>query len=206
MGSELPAVHPPSSGQKGRLPSLSSTRCRRHRQQTSLWETPARFWRLQPGFKFPDSGAFLPSGVLRVTAIHFPNRLQSNTSPRERPVRWWHKGERGGMNPVCRLGTYVLCRAVTEPQTIFQAPRQAPGQECHRGRNSLQKLPFLLSQTPLHARASGLVSVPVLVSSSAPLISRSPSHRCLLLPCKATACAVVTAGWKAQANHSRVHR
>jgi len=85
------------------------------------------------------------------------------------------------MNAMCRVGTFVLCRAVTEPQTnssagIFEAPRQTPVQECHKGRNFLQKLQFLLSQTPFHSRPAGLVSVPVLITSSAPLISRFPSH------------------------------
>lgn len=119
------------------------------------------------GFKFPESGALLPSDVLKAPVIHFLTRPQSNASHEELLGRSWHKGGHGDTRPL---------QEVTEPQTFLQAPRQAPGQRCHRGRISLRRIQFVLSQTPLHSKASGLISVPVLMSSSVPLISRAPSH------------------------------
>lgn len=183
----LPSTQPHLAMQAGSPPSPPSTE-----------ETPAANLSLGNSCSLlKASGAFLPSNVLSVMATHF---LLKHQSKAPKSYQWDSSTRRrGGMNPACRAWTDVLCKVVTEPQTIFQAPRQAPGQECHRGRNCLQELQFFLSQTPLHSRASGLVSMPVLVCSSAPLTSRSPSRWCLLLLSKATARVVVTAGWEAHA-------
>lgn len=47
-------------------------------------------------------------------------------SHRELLVRRWHEGGDGQWTPCTGWG-----HIVTKPRTIFQAPRQAPGQECH---------------------------------------------------------------------------
>lgn len=113
---------------------------------------------------------------------------------------WWDGGTKEmGNEPCVQGGDRCPLQGSNRAPNNFSGSQTSSRAACHRGRNSLAELQFLLSQTPLHSRASGLISVPVLLFSSAPLISRSPTHRCLLLPSEATACAVVTASWKAQA-------
>lgn len=100
----------------------------RYQHHTSLWETPACFWRLRSGF------------VSRVRSISllqctegdcypFSYQTPKQRQPQRATAEMVAQKRSWGMNPVCKVRTDVLCRVVTEPQTIFQAPRQAPGQE-----------------------------------------------------------------------------
>lgn len=138
-----------------------------------LWDTPARFWRLQ-GVKFPNSGTFVSSSY-QGDCYPFPYQAPKQCQPQRaagemvaRKRRWGMSG----MNPVSSMGTHVLCRAVTEP----------------RGRKSLQKLSLALQSLRAH-----LHSQPhVLLSASSIQVPRS---WCLLLSPKATAGVVAAAGW-----------
>lgn len=80
-------------------------------------------------------------------------------------------GRRWGMNPVCRVGTHVLCGAVTEPQTIFRLQEKVQGRNTTGEETPYRTSSFSSARHPRTPEPQG----------SAPFLSSCPPQ-CLLSP------------------------